>query len=58
LGFAKSILANENYRSGKYTTAFIPTYYPTGYFGEPMERKDHDIISLAAFILKEQAAER
>lgn len=28
IGFGKSILANEAYWTGDYSTAFIPTYYP------------------------------
>jgi len=58
LGFGKSIIHNESYSSGLYTTAFIPDYYPDGYFGEPLLRKDHEILALAGFVLKEQQIDR
>lgn len=34
LGFGKSIVANESFRAGDYSTAFIPTFYPEGYHGD------------------------
>lgn len=37
IGFGKSILNNESFRSGDYSTAFIPTFYPTGYKGDPID---------------------
>jgi pyruvate carboxylase len=36
VGFGQSILHNEAFKSGNYSTAFIPTYYPTGFKGDPL----------------------
>jgi propionyl-CoA carboxylase alpha chain len=40
VGFGSSILRNENFRSGTYTTAFIPTYYPHGFHGEVLNQNN------------------
>ena len=40
LGFGRSIVRNESFASGNYSTAFIPTYYPTGFKGEPLVHED------------------
>ena len=34
LGFGKSIVHNEAFAAGDYSTAFIPDYYPEGYSGD------------------------
>ena len=34
LGFGKSIVHNEAFAAGDYSTAFIPDYYPDGYAGD------------------------
>jgi propionyl-CoA carboxylase alpha chain len=54
LGFGHSILENEAYYSGNYSTSFIPTYYPKGYFGDKLNKENHELISLTAFCLKER----
>lgn len=46
LGFGKSILANEAYATGKYSTAFIPTYYPQGFTGDELNHSDHSLLSI------------
>ena len=58
LGFCKSILANEDFRSGKYTTAFIPDFYPDGYSGDDLSDKDYNLLSLVAHQIKQQTAAR
>ena len=40
IGFGKSILANQGYWTGDYSTAFIPDYYPKGYSGETLSTDD------------------
>jgi propionyl-CoA carboxylase alpha chain len=40
LGFGKSIVNNEAFANGNYSTAFIPTYYPTGFKGDPLSVED------------------
>jgi len=40
LGFGKSILSNKSFLDGSYTTAFIPTYYPTGFKGDTLSNDD------------------
>lgn len=34
IGFGKSILANDNFASGDYSTAFIDNFYPDGFSGD------------------------
>jgi propionyl-CoA carboxylase alpha chain len=41
VGFGQSILRNKDFAGGSYTTAFIPTYYPTGFTGDPLDSNDH-----------------
>lgn len=48
LGFGQSILRNKSFADGKYTTAFIPTYYPTGFKGDPLDTADESHVALAA----------
>ena len=52
LGFGKSIIHNESFAAGDYTTAFIPTFYPDGYFGDILNNNQKKIVSLAAHQLK------
>lgn len=40
LGFGRSIVNNESFASGNYSTAFIPKYYPTGFRGDPLSNQD------------------
>ena len=41
IGFGKSILSNESFKKGEISTAFIPTYYPEGFKGDPLSLDDH-----------------
>lgn len=34
VGFGRSIVNNESFKNGNYSTAFIPTFYPNGFRGE------------------------
>lgn len=34
IGFGASIIRNKSFREGKYSTAFIPTFYPKGFTGD------------------------
>ena len=52
LGFGKSIIHNESFAAGDYSTAFIPDFYPDGYNGEVLKSADRVQVSLAAFFLK------
>jgi len=36
LGFGKSIIHNESFAAGDYSTAFIPDFYPDGYNGDDL----------------------
>ena len=40
LGFGKSIIHNESFAAGDYSTAFIPDYYPDGYNGDDLTKED------------------
>ncbi len=48
IGFGKSIIHNESFASGNYTTAFIPKFYPNGYTGNVLNTAQKKIVSLAA----------
>jgi propionyl-CoA carboxylase alpha chain len=52
LGFGRSILRNESFLTGSYSTAFIPTFYPVGFKGDPLSADDHHQIVVAAHFLK------
>ena len=52
VGFGQSILRNKDFAGGSYTTAFIPTYYPTGFTGDPLDSNDHQQLVLSAYYLK------
>jgi len=55
LGFCKSILSNQSFRDGDYSTAFIPEFYPNGYDGVPLCDADKSVVAKAAFLLKSDA---
>lgn len=40
LGFGKSIIHNESFAAGDYSTAFIPDFYPDGYRGDILRSED------------------
>lgn len=48
IGFGRSILRNKSFMEGKYSTAFIPTFYPEGFKGDPLDIEDHQQLILAA----------
>ena len=55
LGFGQSILRNESFAKGNYSTAFIPTFYPNGYHGDPMTAEDKDLLAIASHYIRNQA---
>lgn len=48
LGFGKSIVHNEAFAKGDYSTAFIDTYYPEGYRGDVLSANQMDVLAMAA----------
>jgi acetyl/propionyl-CoA carboxylase alpha subunit len=52
LGFGQSILRNPAFASGHYSTAFIPTYYPNGYRGDPLTSEDRDLLAIASHYIR------
>jgi propionyl-CoA carboxylase alpha chain len=52
VGFGQSILRNKSFADGQYTTAFIPTFYPTGFRGDPLDDADLTHIAIGAHYLK------
>jgi propionyl-CoA carboxylase alpha chain len=52
VGFGQSILRNKSFYEGNYTTAFIPTFYPTGFRGDPLDKEDHTQLAIAAHYMK------
>ena len=52
IGFGKSILANDAYWTGDYSTAFIPTFYPDGFSGDNLNTEDHNLLSVVAHNIK------
>lgn len=52
IGFGRSILQNEAFRKGAYSTAFIPTYYKDGFYGDPLTAEDTNQIVIAAYFMK------
>jgi len=52
IGFGKSIIHNEAFRKGDYSTSFIPEYYPEGYSGDNLTNEKKHLLALAAHKLK------
>jgi propionyl-CoA carboxylase alpha chain len=52
LGFGQSILRNKSFAEGHYSTAFIPTYYPNGFKGDPLTTDDQHLIALSSHFLR------
>ena len=48
-GFGKSIINNQSFIDGNYSTAFIPTYYKDGFKGEVMTAQDQKLLAMMAF---------
>jgi propionyl-CoA carboxylase alpha chain len=55
LGFGHSILRNKSFAEGHYSTAFIPTFYPNGYRGDPMTLEDKNLLAIAAHYIRNDA---
>lgn len=58
LGFGKAIINNPAFRSGKYDTSFIESFYPEGYHGEHLEEEDRMVLALAAARVKNHLSEQ
>jgi propionyl-CoA carboxylase alpha chain len=54
IGFGRSILKNKYFRSGDYSTAFIPTFYPKGFTGDHIDLDGMQQLVLGAHFLKNQ----
>ena len=52
IGFGKSILANDSFWNGDYSTAFIPDFYPEGFTGDELKLEDFQQVALAAHLVK------
>jgi len=52
IAFGKSMLANADFWKGDYTTAFIPTFYPEGFNGDPLSADDHHLLSVVTHNIK------
>ena len=52
IGFGKSILANEKFAAGDYSTAFIDTFYPEGFSGDKLSKDDFQMLSVVAHNIK------
>ena len=55
LGFGQSIVRNPSFAEGHYTTAFIPTYYPNGFKGDPLSVDDVNYLTIASHYLRNLA---
>ena len=52
IGFGKSILANNSFWTGDYSTAFIPDFYPDGFSGDKLEVADYETLAIVAHRIK------
>lgn len=57
VGFGRSILNNQHFLNGDYSTAFIPDFYPDGFKGEPLTEADHLQLAISAHFLKNVRAQ-
>jgi propionyl-CoA carboxylase alpha chain len=48
IGFGKSILANQSFAEGDYSTAFIEKFYPKGYTGDSLDQNDYQRLAVVA----------
>ena len=46
------MLKNKEFVAGDYSTYFIPTFYPDGFSGEPLNSRDHHLVSLITHNIK------
>lgn len=52
IGFGKSMLTNQDFAAGNYSTAFIPTFYPAGFSGDALAADDHHLLSVVTHNIK------
>lgn len=52
LGFGKSIVANEDFYKGDYSTGFIEKFYPEGFTGDNLNAHDHSLLSVVGHQIK------
>lgn len=52
LGFGKSIIANQSFWNGDYSTAFIDTFYANGFTGDALSQTDYDKLAVVAHQVK------
>lgn len=52
IGFGQAILRNKSFAEGNYSTAFIPTYYPNGYKGDPMTAEEANLLAVASHFIR------
>lgn len=52
LGFGKSIIANQSFWNGDYSTAFIDTFYADGFTGDALSQNDFDKLAVVAHQVK------
>jgi propionyl-CoA carboxylase alpha chain len=55
LGFGQSILRNKSFAEANYSTAFIPTFYPNGYKGDPLTYEDQSFLAIASHFIRNDA---
>lgn len=52
LGFGQSIVRNKSFAEGNYSTAFIPTFYPNGFRGDPLTTDDVTGVVIASHYIR------
>ena len=52
IGFGQSILKNQAYATGDYSTAFIAENYPMGFSGDDLTSVDHSLLSIVGHHIK------
>ena len=52
LGFGKSIVHNEDFIKGDYSTGFIEKFYPEGFTGDNLNTKDHSLLAVVGHQIK------
>ena len=52
VGFGQSIVRNKDFAAGNYSTAFIPTYYKDGFYGDPLTSDEYVQLAVSAFHMK------
>lgn len=52
LGFGKSIVHNEDFIKGDYSTGFIEKFYPEGFTGDNLNAEDHSLLAVVGHQIK------